>query len=160
MWMTAALWETDPYLLMSTYSNQCKFTLGVLKTDLTFIHMSEIYQPLIYKFTVSTWSASHHVMLWVPLSQPPSWPITLIHLHQDKMTTISQMIYSDAFSWMTSFVFWLKFHWSLFLRVQLTITQHWVREWHNKSQNLKVSRLVLQLSLPNPLKPGVKSIKM
>ena len=28
---------------------------------------------------------------------------------------------------------------------------------HNKSQNLNVSRLVLQLSLPNPLKPGVKS---
>ena len=26
-----------------------------------------------------------------------------------------------------------------------------------KSQNLNVSRLVLQLSLPNPLKPGVKS---
>ena len=28
---------------------------------------------------------------------------------------------------------------------------------HNKSHNLKVSRLVLQLSLPNQLKPGVKS---
>ena len=26
-----------------------------------------------------------------------------------------------------------------------------------KSQNLNVSRIVLQLSLPNPLKPGVKS---
>ena len=26
-----------------------------------------------------------------------------------------------------------------------------------KSQNLNVSRLVLQLSLPNPLKPGIKS---
>ena len=28
---------------------------------------------------------------------------------------------------------------------------------HNKYKNLKVSRLVLQLSLPNPLKPGVRS---
>ena len=28
---------------------------------------------------------------------------------------------------------------------------------HTKSQNLSVSRLVLQLSLPNPLKPGVRS---
>ena len=28
---------------------------------------------------------------------------------------------------------------------------------HTKSQNLNVSRLVLQLSLPSPLKPGVKS---
>ena len=28
---------------------------------------------------------------------------------------------------------------------------------HTKSQNLNASRLVLHLSLPNPLKPGVKS---
>ena len=28
---------------------------------------------------------------------------------------------------------------------------------HTKSQNLNISRLVLQLFLPNPLKPGVKS---
>ena len=28
---------------------------------------------------------------------------------------------------------------------------------HTKSQNLNVSHLVLQLSLPNPWKPGVKS---
>ena len=42
------------------------------------------------------------------------------HLHLDKMAAFSQTIFSDAFSWMKSFVFWLKFHWSLFLRVQLT----------------------------------------
>ena len=41
--------------------------------------------------------------------------------------TISHMTFSNAFSWMKYFVFWLKFHWSLFLRVQLTITQHWFR---------------------------------
>ena len=29
-------------------------------------------------------------------------------------------IFSDAFSWMKRFVFWLKLYWSLFLRVQLT----------------------------------------
>ena len=28
---------------------------------------------------------------------------------------------------------------------------------HTKSQNLKVSSLALQLSLPNPLKPGVEN---
>ena len=31
----------------------------------------------------------------------------------------SQTEFSDAFWWMKSFAFWLKFHWSLFLRVQL-----------------------------------------
>ena len=45
----------------------------------------------------------------------------------DKMTAIAQMIFSAAFSWMKSFVFWFKFHWNLFLGVQLTITQHWFR---------------------------------
>ena len=36
-------------------------------------------------------------------------------------------IFSNAFSWIKSFVIWLKFYLSLFLRVQLTITQHWFR---------------------------------
>ena len=47
----------------------------------------------------------------------------------NKMATISQTVFSDAYSWMKRFLFWLKFHWSLFLRVQLTITQHWLRLW-------------------------------
>ena len=51
----------------------------------------------------------------------------LTHLPLDKMAAISQTIFSDAFSWMKSFLFWLKFHWSLFLRVQLTVIQHWFR---------------------------------
>ena len=51
----------------------------------------------------------------------------LTHPPLDKMDAILQTIFSDAFFWMKSFVFWLKFHWSLFLIVQLTITQHWFR---------------------------------
>ena len=54
--------------------------------------------------------------------------ITLLtHLPLGKMAAISQTTFSDAFSWMKSFLFWLKFHWSLFPRVQLKITQHWFR---------------------------------
>ena len=37
----------------------------------------------------------------------------LTHLPLDKMSAVSQTIFSDAFSWMKSLVFWLKFHWSL-----------------------------------------------
>ena len=33
----------------------------------------------------------------------------------DKMAAIPQTIFSGAFSWMKCFLFWLKFHWSLFL---------------------------------------------
>ena len=47
----------------------------------------------------------------------------------DKMAAISQTIFSDAFSWLKGFVLWSKFHWSLFPNVQLTINQHWFRQW-------------------------------
>ena len=46
-----------------------------------------------------------------------SHTLRLTHLPLDKMATISQMILSDAFSLMKSFVFWLKCDWNLFLRV-------------------------------------------
>ena len=51
----------------------------------------------------------------------------LTYLPLDKMAAISQTIFSNAFSWMKNFVFWLQFHWRLFRRVQLTILQHWFR---------------------------------
>ena len=40
------------------------------------------------------------------------------------MDVISQTTFSNAFSWMKIFVFRFKFHSNLFLRVQLTISQH------------------------------------
>ena len=35
----------------------------------------------------------------------------LSHLSLNNMAAISQKIFSDAFSWMKSFVFWLKRYW-------------------------------------------------
>ena len=51
----------------------------------------------------------------------------LTHWGRDKMDAISQTTFSSAFSWMKIFEFRLKFPWSLFLRVQSTIFQHWFR---------------------------------
>ena len=51
----------------------------------------------------------------------------LTHWTLDKMVAISLTIFSGAFLWMKTFAFWLKFHWSLFLMVQLTISQHCFR---------------------------------
>ena len=47
------------------------------------------------------------------------WKLT--HWGRDNMAAISQTIISNAFSWMKMFEFRLRFHWILFLRVQLTI---------------------------------------
>ena len=53
--------------------------------------------------------------------------ITLTHWGRDKMAATFQTTFSSAFSWMKMFEFRLKFHLSLFLRVQFTIFQHWFR---------------------------------
>ena len=49
------------------------------------------------------------------------------HWGRNNMAAISQTTLSNAFSWMKMLQFRLKFHWSWFLRVQLTIFQHWFR---------------------------------
>ena len=53
----------------------------------------------------------------------------LTHWGRDKMAAVFQTTFSNGFSWMKSYEFRLKFHWKLFLGVQLTIFQHWLREW-------------------------------
>ena len=55
--------------------------------------------------------------------------IELTHWGQDKMAAILHTIFSNALSWMKMFEFRYKFHWSLFLKVQLTIFHHWFRLW-------------------------------
>ena len=58
----------------------------------------------------------------------------LTHWGRDKMAAISERTFSNAFSWMKMYEFQLKFHQSLFLRVQLTIFHHWFRYWLGAGQ--------------------------
>ena len=51
----------------------------------------------------------------------------LTHWGRDKMDAIFQTTFSNAFLWMKMYEFRLRFHWSLFLRFQLTLIQHWFR---------------------------------
>ena len=65
----------------------------------------------------------------------PKWSVWLVcaigtsltHWGRDKMAAVSPPTLSNAFSWMKILEFRLRFHGSLFLRVQLTIFQHWFR---------------------------------
>ena len=111
----------------------------------------------VYIWTGSEWLENQKFVLWCMwykflLKPPPDWDIwvisnlqldflfessytlprkhhtvTLTHWGWDKVNIISQTTFSSAFSWMKMYELGLKFHWSLFLRVQLTIFQHWVR---------------------------------
>ena len=58
----------------------------------------------------------------------------LSHWGGDKMAAMSQKTYSSAFSWMKMLKFRFEFHRSLFLRVQLTIFQHWFGWWLGADQ--------------------------
>ena len=51
----------------------------------------------------------------------------LIHWGRDKMAAIFKATFLNGFSGMKMYVFRLRFHWSLFLGVQLAILQHWFR---------------------------------
>ena len=51
----------------------------------------------------------------------------LTYWGRDKMVAIFQTTFSNAFFLMEMYEFRLRFHWNLFLMVQLTIFQHWFR---------------------------------
>ena len=59
---------------------------------------------------------------------------TLTHSDRDKMVNIFWKTFSNAFSWMKMYEFQLRFHWRLFLRVQLTVSQHWFKQWLGADQ--------------------------
>ena len=96
-------------------------TLQIINAENTLID-ELIYLSVVYMVGyLSTWVRFSHVS-------------TLTYWGRDKMDAISQTTFSSAFSWMKMFEFRLKFHWSLFLRVQLTIIQHWFRWWLGADQ--------------------------
>ena len=62
------------------------------------------------------------------------WIKRLTHWGRNKIAAISQTTLWNAFSLMKMHNFRLKFHWSLFLRFELTIFQHWFRYWLGTDQ--------------------------
>ena len=68
-----------------------------------------------------------NIMYSKPLIYKTRTTTFLIHQDRDKMVAISQTTFSKTFSWMKIFEFRLVFHWSLFLRAKLTISQHYSR---------------------------------
>ena len=84
----------------------------------------------------------HRSKWWLKLADLYQWVTPyyqatmneLTHWGWDKMAAVSQTTLSNAFSWMKMLEFGLRFHWSLFPRVQLTIFHHWFRWWLGADQ--------------------------
>ena len=71
---------------------------------------------------------SNHCLGTLP-SKHQSNHRTINSLRPRQMDAILQTPFSNAFSCMKMFEFRLKFHWSLFPRVHVTIFQHWFWSW-------------------------------
>ena len=56
-------------------------------------------------------------------------PPVLTNWGRDRMVAIFQTAFSNAFYWIQNIVLWWNFHYKLFPRVQVTIFQHWFRQW-------------------------------
>ena len=71
-------------------------------------------------FIKPRWPTLREMLISPMKSMKAGKPLShLTHWGRDKMDAISQTTFSSAFSWMKMFEFQLKFHWSLFLKVQL-----------------------------------------
>ena len=55
-------------------------------------------------------------------------------LRPSQIAAIFQTTFSNGFSSMKMYKFWLRFHWCLFPRVQFTIFHHWFRKWLGADQ--------------------------
>ena len=62
------------------------------------------------------------------------FPTQLTHWGRDKMDAIFQTTFSNGFSWMKMYEFRFKISLKFVPRVQLTIFQHWFREWLGADQ--------------------------
>ena len=74
----------------------------------------------------SQYETPHCWSIWITKhSTLPRVPLT--HLGRYKTAAIFQTTFWNAFSWMKIYGFRLRFHWSLFLRFELTTFQHCFR---------------------------------
>ena len=108
-----------------TISEWSKLSAELAESGSLDIFRSRLAANLVCRPTGALWvNLTVHIRCF-QLSNNPSLQLT--HWGRNKMDAISQTTFSNAFSLMKIFEFWLKFHWCLFLRVQLTIFQLWFR---------------------------------
>ena len=85
-----------------------------------------------YQYIPIILASAYHVLPRFDITESQQYPLT--HWGRDKMAAIFQTTFLHAFSWMKMYKFRLRFHWSLFPRVKLTIFQHWFRLWLGADQ--------------------------
>ena len=90
--------------------------------SITYPHMSSIHKYVCVrgpsKMLYCRWYCNRELAIELVV-----WLRTLTYWGRDIVAAISQTPLSSPFHWMKIFEFGLKFHWSLFLRVQIETLQ-------------------------------------
>ena len=125
-------WWCRNWLMTSQWLDNCvAITWIVISNSLhiNFIH-SDIHGRLCKKLKYCWLLAFTRVLLyslWIVPDHESKVSANeqkmLTHWGRDKMAAIFWMTFSNAFSWMKMYEFRLRYHWSLFPRVQLTISR-------------------------------------
>ena len=151
-WSAGRSLKGNQYLIISVSADDLSLnTVGTVPTAQIFlqlfIHAESVKRPWRSYGMFQHVNGNHQIAcinelnilhcfltLWVgwASAQNTKWKLRsgeqlLTHWGRDKMDAISQTTFLSAFSWIKMFEFRLKFHWSLFLRVQLTLFHHWLR---------------------------------
>ena len=105
-------------------------SVGLYKKGVTplLMHWSYFFFPLIHRYGCLCFSRCHGNSMLYKVCYVAKFVLPT-HWGQVKMTALFQTTFWNGFSWMKMYEFWLEFHWNLFLGVQLTIFQLWLRWW-------------------------------
>ena len=124
-------WLGDAGLLsigtLGTYLSEILIVMQSFSLTKTHLKMSSgIWRPFCFylnELIVSSFLLGSRYQ-FIHIFQCNDFPLT--HWVRDKMVSIFHT-FSNVFSWMKMYTFRLILHWNLFLSVQLTILQHWLR---------------------------------
>ena len=121
-----AMWDKHWVSGIDWFLIRCKTTFY----DVIHDQWHHNYPPLLNDFSIhqTQWQLKciykhPHVQIqtWQYWSDCDTFCTTLTHWGQEKMAAISETESSNAFSWTKIYECQITFHWSLFLRVKLTI---------------------------------------
>ena len=140
----AIIWTNAGILLIGPWgTNFSEILIGIQTFSFKNVHLNmssakrrpfclglNVFKILSQLFKVigfSRWSQACVTCMVISIPNYSKSLLALTHRGRDKMAPIFLTTFSNAFSWMKIYKFWLRFHWSLFTMDQLTIFQHWFR---------------------------------
>ena len=127
-WQTVILLSTKIIIPNKSYTLFKTAVIFLITYTHTLFSTSVVGPQIINSTSITCICQSRiHIIVCTMWLQYQTFILFLTYWGRDKKATIFQMTFFNGCSWMKLYQFRLKFHWHLFLGVQLTIFQHWFR---------------------------------